>query len=75
MITLKTTELLRKDIIIMDLQATTKEAAIDEMIRSLHKNGVVQDAEEFKEAILNREAQSSTGLGDGIAMPHAKQKQ
>lgn len=74
MITLKTTELLRKDIMIMDLQATTKEAAIDEMIRSLHKNGVVQDAEEFKEAILNREAQSSTGLGDGIAMPHAKTK-
>lgn len=74
MITLKTTELLRKDIMIMDLQATTKEAVIDEMIRSLHKNGVVQDAEEFKEAILNREAQSSTGLGDGIAMPHAKTK-
>ncbi len=74
MITLKTTELLRKDIMIMDLQAATKEAAIDEMIRSLHKNGVVQDAEEFKEAILNREAQSSTGLGDGIAMPHAKTK-
>lgn len=74
MITLKTTELLRKDIMIMDLQATTKETAIDEMIRSLHKNGVVQDAEEFKEAILNREAQSSTGLGDGIAMPHAKTK-
>ena len=74
MITLKTTELLRKDIMIMDLQAATKEAAIDEMIRSLHKNGVVQDAEEFKEAILNREAQSSTGLGDGIALPHAKTK-
>ncbi|WP_340003055.1 fructose-specific PTS transporter subunit EIIC [Oceanobacillus sp. FSL K6-0127] len=71
---MKTTELLRKDIMIMDLQATTKETAIDEMIRSLHKNGVVQDAEEFKEAILNREAQSSTGLGDGIAMPHAKTK-
>ncbi|MDO6448793.1 fructose-specific PTS transporter subunit EIIC [Oceanobacillus profundus] len=71
---MKTTELLRKDIMIMDLQATTKEAVIDEMIRSLHKNGVVQDAEEFKEAILNREAQSSTGLGDGIAMPHAKTK-
>ncbi|MFD1448789.1 PTS fructose transporter subunit IIABC [Oceanobacillus profundus] len=71
---MKTTELLRKDIMIMDLQATTKEAVIDEMIRSLHKNGVVQDAEEFKEAILNREAQSSTGLGDGIAMPHAKIK-
>ncbi|MBP2078746.1 PTS fructose transporter subunit IIABC [Oceanobacillus polygoni] len=71
---MKTTELLRKDIMIMDLRETTKEAAIDEMIRSLHKNGVVQDAEQFKEAILNREAQSSTGLGDGIAMPHAKTK-
>src|SRR5699024_6139479 len=38
----------------------------------LAKSHVVNDAEVFKEAILNREAQTSTGLGDGIAMPHAK---
>ena len=71
---MKITDLLRKDIMILDLQATEKEAVIDEMIASLDKHGVVTDAAEFKDAILKREAQSSTGLGDGIAMPHAKNK-
>lgn len=57
---------------IMDLKATTKEAAIDEMITSLVDNGVVTDFDMFKTSIMNREAQTSTGLGDGIAMPHSK---
>ncbi|GIO25411.1 PTS fructose transporter subunit IIABC [Ornithinibacillus bavariensis] len=71
---MKITDLLRKDIMIFDLQATEKEAAIDEMITSLHKSGILTDVAEFKDAILKREEQSSTGLGDGIAMPHAKNK-
>lgn len=71
---MKITDLLRKDIMIMDMQATQKEPAIEEMIKSLEQNNVVNDANQFKKAILNREAQSSTGLGDGIAMPHAKTK-
>ncbi|MBM7599324.1 PTS system fructose-specific IIC component [Virgibacillus halotolerans] len=69
---MKITDLLRQDIMILDMQATEKEPAIDEMIASLNQHGVLNNAEQFKEAILNREAQSSTGLGDGIAMPHAK---
>lgn len=71
---MKITDLLRKDIMLLDLQATEKEAVIDEMIESLDKHGVITDVTEFKEAILKREAQTSTGLGDGIAMPHAKNK-
>lgn len=71
---MKIKDLLLKDIMIMDMQATEKEAAIDEMIHSLERNRVINDARKFKEAILNRESQSSTGLGDGIAMPHAKTK-
>ncbi len=58
----------------MDMQATEKEPAIEEMIDSLTRHGVLNDKEQFKAAILNRESQSSTGLGDGIAMPHAKTK-
>lgn len=57
---------------LLDLQATTKEAAIDEMINSLVDNGVVTDFDVFKSGIMAREAQTSTGLGDGIAMPHSK---
>lgn len=57
---------------IMDLKATTKEAAIDEMIAKDVQAGVIADAAKYKAAILAREAQSTTGIGDGIAMPHAK---
>ncbi|TFJ94153.1 PTS fructose transporter subunit IIABC [Lentibacillus salicampi] len=64
--------LLRNDIMIMDMKASDKSAAIDEMVASLEANNVVNDAHTFKEAILKREEQTSTGLGDGIAMPHAK---
>ncbi|WP_068677724.1 fructose-specific PTS transporter subunit EIIC [Oceanobacillus sp. Castelsardo] len=71
---MKITDLLRKDIMLLDLQATEKEAVIDEMIESLVKHDVITDVNEFKDAILKREAQTSTGLGDGIAMPHAKNK-
>lgn len=69
---MKIQDLLNKNVMIMDLKATTKEAAIDEMITSLVENGVVTDFDMFKTGIMNREAQTSTGLGDGIAMPHSK---
>ena len=58
----------------MDLQGTTKEGVIDEMISGLSANGIINDAAVYKEGIMKRESQTSTGLGDGIAMPHAKNK-
>ncbi|WP_439957454.1 PTS fructose transporter subunit IIABC [Oceanobacillus oncorhynchi] len=69
---MQVTDLLKKDVMILNLQGTSKEAVIDEMISSLYKNGIITEQASFKEAILAREDQSSTGLGDGIAMPHAK---
>ncbi len=69
---MKLQDLLKKDLMILDLQATSKEAAIDEMISNLVDNKVVTDFETFKAGIMAREAQTSTGLGDGIAMPHSK---
>ena len=69
---MKIQDLLNKKVMLLDLQATTKEAAIDEMINSLVDNGVVTDFDVFKAGIMAREAQTSTGLGDGIAMPHSK---
>lgn len=69
---MKVQDLLIKDAMIMDLKATTKEAAIDEMIDRYHQAGVVQDVPTYRAAILKREAESTTGIGDGIAMPHAK---
>ncbi|HFI0215396.1 TPA: fructose-specific PTS transporter subunit EIIC [Streptococcus suis] len=69
---MKIQDVLRKDVMLLDLQATSKEAVIDEMIASLVDKGYVTDFDVFKTGIMNREAQTTTGLGDGIAMPHAK---
>lgn len=69
---MKIQDLLRKDVMLLDLAATEKTAVIEEMIARLVEQGYVSDFETFKEGILKREAQTSTGLGDGIAMPHSK---
>lgn len=69
---MKIQDLLRKDVMLLDLQATEKKAVIEEMIQILVDHGYVTDFETFKEGILAREALTSTGLGDGIAMPHSK---
>lgn len=69
---MKITDLLKKDTVIIDLAAKTKAAAIDEMTTKLNEAGRLNSLEGYKEAILAREAQSTTGIGEGIAIPHAK---
>ena len=69
---MKIQDVLNKNVMLFNLQATDKEGVINEMVQSLVDNGVVTDFETFKAGIMNREAQTSTGLGDGIAMPHSK---
>ena len=69
---MKIQDVLNKNVMLFDLQATDKEGVINEMVQSLVDNGVVTDFDTFKAGIMNREAQTSTGLGDGIAMPHSK---
>ncbi|MCL1631809.1 fructose-specific PTS transporter subunit EIIC [Sporolactobacillus sp. CPB3-1] len=69
---MRITDLMIEKTMVLDMKATDKEEAIDELIDSLHRNGRINDPVLFKEMILKREAQSSTGIGDGIAMPHAK---
>lgn len=69
---MKIQDVLNKNVMLFDFQATDKEGVINEMVQSLVDNGVVTDFDTFKAGIMNREAQTSTGLGDGIAMPHSK---
>lgn len=66
-----------KDIITLDcidinLKGNTKSEIIDEMIDILYKAGKLNDREEYKKEILKRESQGSTGMEEGIAIPHAK---
>ena len=69
---MRITDLLTTDTIAMDLKADTKTGVIDELIAQLDKAGKLTDRDAFKENILTREAQSTTGIGEGIAIPHAK---
>ncbi len=69
---MKIIDLLSVDAMIMDLKATEKSAAIKEMVHQLYQTGRINDQEMFESGIVARENQTSTGLGDGIAMPHSK---
>ncbi|MFW7432352.1 PTS fructose transporter subunit IIABC [Vagococcus carniphilus] len=69
---MKIIDLLSVDAMIMDLQATKKSDAIKEMVNKLYEAGRINDKATFEAGIVAREEQTSTGLGDGIAMPHSK---
>lgn len=69
---MKIIDLLSADCMILELQATEKKAAISEMVDKLVEAGRINDKHVFETGILARESQTSTGLGDGIAMPHSK---
>ncbi|AIC93762.1 MULTISPECIES: PTS fructose transporter subunit IIABC [Shouchella] len=69
---MRISDLLKKDTIILDLQAVSKADVIDELVMKLDEAGRLNNKEDYKKAILAREDQSTTGLGEGIAIPHAK---
>jgi mannitol/fructose-specific phosphotransferase system IIA component (Ntr-type) len=63
-----------RDAILVDLVATTKEAAIREIVSSLNDAGRLgsQDVDGVARAIMNREELGSTGIGQGVAVPHTR---
>ena len=69
---MKIIDLLAEDCMIMDLKAQDKAGAIKEMVKKLAASGRINDEAVFEAGIIAREEQTSTGLGDGLAMPHAK---
>ncbi|MGF6948809.1 PTS system fructose-specific IIC component [Neobacillus sp. B4I6] len=69
---MKITELLSKNTILLNIEGNQKEATINQLVDVLFNAGKISDRTEFKAAILKREEQSTTGIGDGIAIPHAK---
>lgn len=71
---MKIEDLLSPDLMIMDLKATTQEEAIKEMADLEVKQGVANNEDEFIKSIWAREKESTTGIGEGIAMPHARNK-
>ena len=58
--------------VVVDLQGETKEAIIEELVDCLDVGEVVTDRDKVLQAVLEREKIMSTGIGDGIAIPHGK---
>ncbi len=65
-------DLLKKNAIDLNVSAATKEEAISKLISLQDRAGNLSDKSAYKQAILAREAQGTTAIGDGIAVPHAK---
>ncbi|WP_300453319.1 fructose-specific PTS transporter subunit EIIC [Fusobacterium sp.] len=69
---MKNSNLFSENCINLNLKGSTKSEIIDELVEMLNAAGKLNDKEEYKKQILKRESQSSTGLEEGIAIPHAK---
>ena len=67
-------DLLKKDLMILDLKADNKSDAIEEIASKFYKKGYIKSKEEFINGLKEREDQGSTALGDGVAIPHSKNK-
>lgn len=67
-------DVMKKDLILLDLEATSKEEVIRELIELIAKEGVLESKEEFYRAVMAREKLSPTGLEEGLATPHGKSK-
>ena len=65
-------DLLKKESIELNSPAKSKDEAIDKLIALQTAGGAIADSEEYKSDILKREAISTTAIGEGIAIPHAK---
>ncbi|WP_067843300.1 PTS fructose transporter subunit IIABC [Amphibacillus sediminis] len=71
---MKITDLISKDTINLELSAHSKADVINSLVQTLASANKLTDENAFKSAIWERENHTSTGIGDGIAIPHAKAK-
>ena len=65
-------DLLDKQSVCLNAAPVSKEAAIATLADFMAKSGCISDVDSYREAVFERERKSSTGLGEGIAIPHAK---
>ncbi|WP_238916861.1 BglG family transcription antiterminator [Clostridium sp. YIM B02555] len=67
-------KVIQKETIKLDMKATTKDEALKELTELLYDSGTLSNKEEFLEDVYYRETLGSTGIGNGIAIPHGKSK-
>ncbi|REC30952.1 PTS mannose transporter subunit IIAB [Enterococcus pseudoavium] len=69
---MKVLEVLNSQRVDLTLEATTKESTIQKMAEMFFEDGLLHDKDAFIESVLEREIHSTTGVGNGIAIPHGK---
>ena len=69
---MKIVDFLAKENCVASISSTEKEEALRELCDLLEKNGAVKEGTAIYEAVINRERLGSTGIGDHVAIPHAK---
>lgn len=69
---MKLTDYMTKDMIILDLKASSPEVALHQLIDVLESEGRITNKSDYYKALVNREAQSSTAIGFEVAIPHGK---
>ena len=69
---MRITDLLNEKAIILQGKAKTKAEAIDQLVELMMENGNIKDKETYKKVVLKREEEGTTGIGEGIAIPHGK---
>ena len=69
---MKITDLLSKKAIQLNGTASSKEEAISKMVDLMANNGNIVNKEEYKRVVMAREQEGTTGIGEGIAIPHGK---
>ncbi|MFC4076818.1 PTS sugar transporter subunit IIA [Salinithrix halophila] len=69
---MKLSDLLTEDVMVLDLQGSSQEAVMDELLATLDKAGFLSDRNTYKKDLYERESYGSTGFGFGIAIPHGK---
>lgn len=69
---MKITDLLKRESVELSRTPESKGQAIDQMVELMAKGGNINDLQRYKEGVLKREEEGTTGIGEGIAIPHAK---
>jgi PTS system nitrogen regulatory IIA component len=70
----KLADILKESCVIADIKGVTKKEILFEMVETLKKAKLIDDIDSVVEIIMERERLGSTGIGDGVAIPHGKMK-
>lgn len=69
---MKLSDLIKRELVCLDIESTEKTGSIAEMAESLARENIIRDEGVFLREVLGREKMGSSGIGEGVAIPHAR---